>query len=173
MPKVKELGSIHTYMDTDSIFVAPEHAQEVMDYFQKLNPYNPELNIDLLKDDKKSDVWFLGISSKHYLLYRIKEGDFELIDFKLHGLGHLTKPFSNDDDWQQEIWIDILKAHYGMIESEEIEKKYSNFYAISRLTVSTPNVLHSFRIIHSTYTATMQSDQLFDDRNPDLILSTS
>ncbi|WP_292463474.1 hypothetical protein [Methanolobus sp.] len=142
--KVKQLGSTHAYMDTDSIFVAPEHAQEVMDYFQKLNPYNPELNIDFLKDDKKIDVWFYGISSKRYVLYRIVKGKFELIDFKLHGLGHLTNPFSNKEGWQEEIWLDILKVHYGMIEPEDIEEKYSNLYAISQLTVSTPNVLHRF-----------------------------
>jgi len=142
--KVKELGSTHAYMDTDSIFVAPRHAQDVMDYFQKLNPYNPELNIDLLKDDKKTDVWFYGISSKRYVLYRIVNGKFVLVDFKLHGLGHLTNPFSNKEDWQEEIWLDILKVHYGMIKPEDIEEKYSNLYAISRLTVSTPNVLHRF-----------------------------
>jgi DNA polymerase elongation subunit (family B) len=143
--KVKELGSTHTYMDTDSIFVPPEHAQEIVDYFKKLNPYNPELNVPLLKKEEgKEDVWFYGISSKRYVLYRIIEGKFELVDFKLHGLGHLTNPFSNKEDWQEEIWIDILKVHYGVIKPEEIEEKYANFYAISRLTVSTPNVLHRF-----------------------------
>jgi len=38
--KVKELGSVHAYMDTDSIFVPPKHAQEIIDYFQPLNPYS-------------------------------------------------------------------------------------------------------------------------------------
>jgi hypothetical protein len=143
--KCKELGSTHAYMDTDSIFVPPEHAQEVVDYFKKLNPYNPELDIPLLKkEDGKEDVWFYGISSKRYVLYRIIDGEFELIDYKLHGLGHLTNPFSNEEKWQQEIWVDILKLHYGMIEPEDLELKYSNMYAISRLTVSTPNVLHRF-----------------------------
>ena len=143
--KVKELGSVQAYMDTDSIFVTPEHAQEVVDYFNKLNPYNPDLEIPLLKKEEgKEDVWFYGISSKRYVLYHIIDGEFELIDYKLHGLGHLTNPFSNKEDWQQEIWIDILKLHYGKTEPEDIELKYSNMYAISRLTVSTPNVLHRF-----------------------------
>ncbi|WP_232222027.1 hypothetical protein [Methanococcoides burtonii] len=34
--KLKDLGSGHAYMDTDSIFVPPEHAQEIIDYFQPL-----------------------------------------------------------------------------------------------------------------------------------------
>ncbi len=143
--KVKELGSVHAYMDTDSIFVTPEHAQEVVDYFNKLNPYNPELDIPLLKKEEgKEDVWFYGISSKRYVLYRIIDRKFELVDFKLHGLGHLTNPFSNKEKWQQEIWLDILKVRYGIAKPEDIEEKYATMYAISRLTVSTPNVLHRF-----------------------------
>ncbi|WP_440952202.1 hypothetical protein [Methanococcoides sp. FTZ1] len=63
----------------------------------------------------------------------------------MHGLGHLTNPFPKAvDDWQAEIWEDILKFHNGMISGIDIEEKYSGLYAISRLTVSTPNVLHRF-----------------------------
>lgn len=66
--------------------------------------------------------------------------------YKLHGLGHLTNPFPNSvDDWQEEIWQDILKLHYGKVTEIDIEEKYSNFYAISRLTVSTSNILNRFK----------------------------
>ncbi|WP_200895213.1 MULTISPECIES: hypothetical protein [unclassified Methanosarcina] len=66
--------------------------------------------------------------------------------YKLHGLGHLTNPFSNSvEDWQAEIWQDILKLHYGKITEIDIEEKYSTFYAISRLTITTPNVLKRFK----------------------------
>ena len=50
----------------------------------------------------------------------------------------------NVDDWQAEIWEYLLQLHYGIISELDIEEKYSSFYAISRLTVSTPNVLHRF-----------------------------
>jgi len=148
--KLKELGSVHAYMDTDSIFVPPEHAQEIINYFQPLNPYS--LNIDLLKAEKE-DMWFYGISSKRYALYNLEDGEIKFMDgersFKLHGLGHLTNPFPKAvEDWQAEIWEDILKLHYGMISEADIEEKYSNMYAISRLTVSTPNVLHRFDTIN-------------------------
>ncbi|ABE51539.1 DNA polymerase [Methanococcoides burtonii] len=148
--KVKELGSVHAYMDTDSIFVPPEHAQEIIDYFQPLNPYI--LDIDLLKAEKE-DVWFYGISSKRYALYTYENGNIKFMEgersFKLHGLGHLTNPFPKAvEDWQAEIWEDILKLHYGIISELDIEKKYSNMYAISRLTVSTANVLHRFDVIN-------------------------
>lgn len=145
--KVKELGSVHAYMDTDSIFVPPEHAQEIIDYFQPLNPYS--LDIDLLKPEKE-EMWFYGISSKRYALYTYENGMIKFMEgersFKLHGLGHLTNPFKKDvEDWQAEIWEDILMLHYGMISGIDIEEKYSGLYAISRLTVSTANVLRRFK----------------------------
>lgn len=66
--------------------------------------------------------------------------------YKLHGLGHLTNPFTNSvGDWQSEIWQDILKLHYGLITERDIEEKYSNLYAISRLTITTLNVLNRFK----------------------------
>lgn len=144
--KTKELGSTYAYMDTDSIFVPPEHAQEIIDYFQPLNPYS--LDIDLLKPEKV-EMWFYGISSKRYALYTYENGKIKFLEgersFKLHGLGHLTNPFPKVvGDWQAEIWEDILKLHYGIISELDIEDKYSNHYAISRLTVSTPNVLKRF-----------------------------
>ncbi|WP_244603621.1 hypothetical protein [Methanococcoides sp. AM1] len=112
--KVKELGSVHAYMDTDSIFVPPEHAQEIIDYFQPLNPYS--LDIDLLKAEKE-DMWFYGISSKRYALYTYENEEIKFMEgersFKLHGLGHLTNPFPKAvDEWQAEIWEDILASSF-------------------------------------------------------------
>lgn len=66
--------------------------------------------------------------------------------YKLHGLEHLTNPFPKSiEDWKAEIWEDILKLHYGQVTERDIEEKYSNFYTISRLTVSTSNVLNRFK----------------------------
>ena len=145
--KTKELGSTHAYMDTDSIFIPPEHSQEIVEYFQPLNPYS--LDIDLLKPEKVN-MWFYGISSKRYALYTYENGNIKFMEhersFKLHGLGHLTNPFPKAvNDWQAEIWEDILKLYYGIILESDIERKYSSFFAISRLTVTTPNVLNRFK----------------------------
>lgn len=90
-PAWQELGGRHAYMDADSIFVPPEPAPEIIEYFQPLNPYS--LDIPLLKEEKK-DAWFFGFSSKRYVLYDDK-GEIRLRDYKLHGLGHLTDPFPN------------------------------------------------------------------------------
>ncbi|WP_236622703.1 hypothetical protein [Methanococcoides methylutens] len=48
--------------------------------------------------------------------------------FKLHGLGHLTNPFPKAvEDWQAEIWVDILKLHYGMISGIDIEENIQDY----------------------------------------------
>ncbi|WP_342304958.1 hypothetical protein [Methanolobus sp. ZRKC5] len=107
--KVEELGARHAYMDTDSIFVPPEYAEEITEYFQPLNPYN--LDIPLLKPEKV-DYWFFGISSKRYPLYKFRKNKIIFKDFKLHGLGHLTNPFSKDGgDWHEEIWDDQFQRY--------------------------------------------------------------
>ncbi|KKG10444.1 DNA polymerase [Methanosarcina sp. 2.H.A.1B.4] len=149
--RLKELGAIHAYMDTDSVFVPPEKAQELVEFFQPLNPYN--MDIPLLKPEKK-DLWFYGIASKRYALYYYENGKIGFMgderSYKLHGLGHLTNPFPNSvEDWQAEIWQDILKLHYRLITERDIEEKYSNLYAISRLTVSTSNVLNRFKKLNN------------------------
>jgi len=140
--KLLSIGVNHVYMDTDSIFVPPEHAEAIIDHFKPLNPYT--VTIPLLKAEKE-DVWFYGISSKRYVLYRNECEPFELIDFKLHGLGHLTNPFPNNkENWQAEIWRDLLKLHYSLVSPLALEQKYSNFYAIAKMTVSTAHLWDRF-----------------------------
>ncbi|HWR24642.1 MAG TPA: hypothetical protein VN278_00270 [Methanosarcina sp.] len=38
--KLKELEAIHVYIDTDSVFMPPDKAQEFVEFFKPLNPYN-------------------------------------------------------------------------------------------------------------------------------------
>jgi hypothetical protein len=102
-------------MDTDSIFVPPEHAKSLIEFFRSLNPYSME--IPLLKIEYE-DVWFFGISSKRYVLYRRKNKEIELVSYKLRGLGHLRNPFSDSvDDWQGEIWscTDGISENHGLL----------------------------------------------------------
>lgn len=144
--KTRDLGADHAYMDTDSIFVPPEHAKAVAGFFQPLNPYR--VDIPLLKVDKE-DLIFYGVSSKRYVLYHYADNKIEIADFKLHGLGHLTNPFpGTKGHWQEEIWHDLLMLHYGQISPIDIEQKYGNLYALSRLTISTYHVYHRFRSLN-------------------------
>ena len=148
--RLLEHGAHHVYMDTDSIFVPPEYAQDLIDFFQPLNPYG--VNLQLLKVDHE-DVWFYGISSKRYALYTFENRVITFLEgersFKLHGLGHLTNPFPHSRmDWQAEIWQDILKHHHGLMSLSDIREKYTRFYAIARLTVNTSNILDRFKVLN-------------------------
>jgi hypothetical protein len=139
---VKDKGLTHYYMDTDSCFVSPEISKDLIDYFQDLSPY--ESKIPLLKVEKE-DVWFYGISSKRYIVYTKEKDSIYVIDYKLHGLGHITNPFnSNISKWHEEIWLDILKYHYGFIQDIDLYNKYSNLYVISKITASNPNIMKRF-----------------------------
>jgi hypothetical protein len=76
--------------------VQPEHAQDLIDFFQPLNPYG--VAIQLLKIDP-GNVLFYGISSKRYALYKFENGVLTFLEgersFKLHGLGISPIRFPN------------------------------------------------------------------------------
>ena len=137
----------YTYMDTDSIFVDPKIAEELSRHFDALNPYSSK--ISLLKIEKK-DKMFYGISSKRYCLYTVNKDkiiieDADEKEYKLHGLGHLLNPFPNKNDhWHKEVWEDIIKLHHNKITEKDIFDKYSKFYGVSQLTISTPTILKKF-----------------------------
>ena len=144
---LKRTGNIHAFCDTDSMAVPKECVKEIQDFFQPLNPYS--FDRPLFKEEKK-DVWFYGISAKRYVLYTkesdkitIKDGDERA--YSLHGLGHLLNPFGNGVNWHKQVWEDILKLHYKVITREEFVQKYSNFYAISKLGVSSKDIMNRFK----------------------------
>ena len=137
-------GYEHVYMDTDSCFIHYEIAERLRDFFGSLNPYS--FKSDFFQIEKgKEKLLFYGISSKRYVLYKINNGKIEIVDYKLHGLGHLLNPFNKGVDWQKKIWEDILNLYYGKIIEREIIEKYSQFYAISKLTISTPSLIKRFK----------------------------
>ena len=133
------------YMDTDSIMVSPKHAREVQEFFQKLNPYNNK-NVQFFKIEKSNDgkllenVLFFGISSKRYILfeYRGTENKFSIHKFTSHGLAHLL-----DVDAKQ-WWHDILAIHYHPENKQETFDRYDSKYAVSKMSITTPNVLKRF-----------------------------
>lgn len=137
----------HAYCDTDSMMIPSEHTKEIQEFFQPLNPYNFDEKIFKVEE---SNVWFYGISSKRYCLYKIINGQIEIIKdgYSSHGLGHLLDPFSNNDkddnkkdQWHKEIWYDILNLHYGKTTLEELHEKYENKYALSKFMASNPRIL--------------------------------
>lgn len=149
---VMDKGEVHAYMDTDSIFVPPHLAEELSHLFDSLNPY--DFNKPILEiEDGMEDIWFYGISSKRYCLFR-KEGNKIIIPegkklfYKLHGLGHITNPFKTElqegDQWHKKLWEDILRVHFNPEELPNVLEKYENYAVISKLAVSTGTILRRF-----------------------------
>ena len=116
----------------------------IQDFFRPLNPYNFDAKI--FKTERKN-VLFYGISSKRYCLYKIRKNKIIIKDddYSSHGLGYLLDPFSNDvnekNDWNKDIWYDILNLHYGKTTLEELYEKYQNKYALSKFMASNPRIL--------------------------------
>ncbi len=140
-------GATHAYCDTDSMMVPPKYTKEIQKFFRPLNPYN--FDSDIFKVERKN-VLFYGISAKRYCLYSFADGKIRICDdnYSSHGLGHLLDPFSHDEennDWNKEVWKDILDLHYGNVTMEQLMDKYQNKHALSKLAISSPYILDRFK----------------------------
>jgi hypothetical protein len=133
------------YMDTDSIMVSPNRATEIQEFFQKLNPYENK-DVQVFKIEKSDDgrllenILFFGVSSKRYVLFEYDDAKnkFNIHKFTSHGLAHLLDV--DTEKW----WQDILAMHYSPKNKQEILDKYENKYAVSKMSITTPNVLKRF-----------------------------
>lgn len=140
---LKKHNQVHAFCDTDSMAIPSEYVKQIQEFFKSLNPYG--FNKPLFKEEEK-DIWFYGISAKRYVLYEFDGKKFTIKKYSLHGLGHLTNPFGKKvKDWQKMVWEDILKLHYGIITQNQFLSKYSNLFTISKLTVSTFELLKRFK----------------------------
>lgn len=163
--KVKELGNSHYYMDTDSIFVPPEIAEEVSDFFNPLNPYENVSQLLKVEDKFKGRVkdektgektpvqYFFGISSKRYVVFALNEKnipDISRMEGKLHGMGHITNIFKEevteeDKHWHPLLWKDLILYHMGKLDHEDIVLKYGNKFEIAKVAIRTPTTYNRFR----------------------------
>jgi len=124
------------YCDTDSIFVDPNIAKDIQDFFKPVNPYSFELVDDMFKiekddNDKSLDnVLFYGISAKRYCLFDTNEGKINIRKYSTHGLGHLK------DLNGEQIWKSIFTNNF---------EGYSDKIAVSQITTSKPSNLNKFK----------------------------
>lgn len=154
---VTDNNEIHAYMDTDSIFVPPHLAQALSDQFIALNPYGEQKTI-LEIEEGMENLLFYGISSKRYCLHK-KAGKEITIPigkkpyYKLHGLGYITNPFKTElkenDDWHKQLWMDILTHHYDVEQRERILQKYDEKAVITKMSVTTKDLLTRFKNINN------------------------
>jgi hypothetical protein len=163
--KVKELGTSHYYMDTDSIFVPPEIAEEVSEFFNPLNPYENVSQLLKIEDkfkgritDKKTGEktpiqYFFGISSKRYVVFAFDEKNIPNIskmEGKLHGMGHITNIFKEEiteeeRHWHPLLWKDLILYHMEKLDYEDIISKYGNKYEVAKVAIRTPTIFNRFR----------------------------
>jgi hypothetical protein len=83
-------------------------------------------------------------------------GKIEILKASSHGLDHLLNPFGKDKDsdgdgykdddekWSKQVWLDILRLHYGLINPDELTAKYENVFVLSKLIITTPHILKRF-----------------------------
>jgi hypothetical protein len=146
---LSKYGATIAYCDTDSVFVPPQYADEIIEWFDPLCPYN---NVKHLLKKEAENVWFYGISAKRYVIFSIdSSGNFIINDddYSLHGLGHLQSPFRNSiEHWHKIIWHDILDLHYNRITIDELLNKYRDYYGISKFVVSTSSLMKRFNVLN-------------------------
>jgi hypothetical protein len=95
-------------------------------------------------------LWFYGISAKRYVLYNLEDRKPIIRKYSLHRLAHITNPFDNDtsDDWQKQIWEDILGLNYDLVKFQPLFEKYSGCYAVSKISIRSPEIMKRFKVIN-------------------------
>jgi len=120
--------------DTDSIFVKPDTAKDIQEFFRPLNPYSlPEEMFKIEKDDNDKsldNVMFYGISAKRYCLYDKDNGNITIRKYSTHGLGHLLN--INGEDVRKA----ILTGNFS---------QFNDKIAVSQITISKPSILNRFK----------------------------
>ncbi len=146
-------GAYYTFCDTDSVAVKPFYWRKLQDYFEPLNTLSSDpgfLKLEKENYDEQGELrelWFYGISAKRYVLYIIDQKRQPVpVKWSSHGLGYLMHDKSND--WEKELWTNILKYAYGKITKQQLLDIYQNEYAVAKLQITTPNLLRRVKAIN-------------------------
>jgi plasmid maintenance system antidote protein VapI len=154
-----------TFCDTDSMALAKpenmsieefyERARQVQEWFTPLNPYAEKAPLLKIEDynyslsDKSAlqPLYCYAVSSKRYALFNMDQnGQPVLRKVSAHGLGHLIAPYQRQDTkmledskpWQQDLWLEIIKAALESRQPDFESLKNFNIPAVSRYGATTP-----------------------------------
>jgi hypothetical protein len=148
-----------------------EQVDGIVARFAALNPYDREavpgsvLKVEKVNyarcgiggEDHKPDctctkvrqqLWCYAISAKRYGLFNRDDGVIDVRKYSEHGLGHLldpTDPGSDDPSWMRLVWEGILAEELGLGHEEP---DWLDRPALSRLTVSGPELLRPFAALN-------------------------
>lgn len=140
----------------------------ISERFAVLSPYDrtivPESVLKLESDNynaktgKQRQLWCYAIAAKRYALFMFnKAGEPELLRkganaevdrWSEHGLGHLlnpTDPQSDDRAWIAQAWLRMIRRTLGL---STRRFAFEDRPAVTRLTISSPAVLHPFSALN-------------------------
>lgn len=177
-----------TFCDTDSMAIAkpndlaPDEFERrcasVVEWFAALNPYNfggsilkiEDVNASLVSGDT-DPLYCLAISSKRYALFNYgSDGTPVMRKVSAHGLGHLMKPYGEDDAppglpvpddsvlgagierWHCDLWRQIVTAALGD-KPDRVQLDYHPALrnpVISRYSATSPELLAWFKHYNAT-----------------------
>jgi hypothetical protein len=138
----------------------------IVERFSALNSYNRDavpgsiLKFENENYDENGDwqpLWCWSIAAKRYCLYILDDRNEPIIvKASEHGLGHLLNPTDPDDEsrtWIIQTWTYLLRCELGL---PAHEPDWFDRMALSRITVSTPTILHWFDAINDRRAYTEQ-----------------
>ena len=136
----KNHGSL-MYCDTDSVFVSPEHAGLIQEFFQPLNPYSQDIEMFKIQEEEDielKNVMCLAISSKRYVVFDKCDDEITIHKYSNHALGH----YLGID--HKEFWYDIIDLWHHPEKEDSTASKYETKHAISELGINHYSFLKSF-----------------------------
>lgn len=127
--------------------------KEIITRFNALNPYEPAVVPNLLKDEKHGMC--LAISAKRYAIYtQLPAGTIAILKASEHGLGQLLDPLDPDAPvvkglsgarpWIEGVWGSIIRAITSGEVLADILHAWAQKPAHTRLTISSPRLLRPF-----------------------------
>lgn len=135
-----------------------EQVERIRERFEALNPYDRAVvpgsilklePVNFAPDGAPRVVYAFAISAKRYALFtRWPGGEVEVVAAKEHGLGHLRNPTditAENRKWIETLWTALIREALG--EPFELPA-WASRPAVSRVTVSTPDVLATFRVLN-------------------------
>jgi len=174
---ITDAGGTYLFCDTDSAAIVsaatrrkiamPDGAspitalsraevQEIVDRFQSLNPYDPELipgsilkihKLNWDKNKKPRQLYGYGVAAKRYALYTKTPTDIEIVEPKAHGLGYFYPPKDSPEGWGHETPLWIFEAWdwiiRGVLKLKRAKPKWFILPVMMKLTLSTPH--HALR----------------------------
>ena len=62
-------------------------------------------------------------------------------------MGHILNQFTKaeGEDWQKTIWQDVLDLQYSQVSAMELNEKYADLYAVSKISMSSPGIISRFK----------------------------